>query len=111
MACAAHGCFDEFMRRVFMNDPEKERFMAWARPYYQAARGATGYLEGDLFHLWHGEQRYRRVLGRHKGLRPFHFDPFEDIAIGGNGCWRWNTNKPEMHAHVKDYFASRKEDG
>ena len=33
--------------------------MAWARPYSQAAHGATGYLEGNLFHLWHGEQRYR----------------------------------------------------
>ena len=111
LACAAHGCFNEFIGSVCMNEQEKERFMAWARPFYQAVCGATGYLEGNLFHLWHGEARSRRALARHKELGPFDFNPFEDIVIDRNGCWRWNTNKPEMHEYMRKYFASRKDDG
>jgi hypothetical protein len=41
----------------------------------------------------------------------FQFDPFEDIAIDCQGVWRWNSDKREMHDYVRDYFASRMEDG
>lgn len=28
-------------------------------------------------------------------------DPFHDIAMDHNGCWRWNTAKPQMHACIR----------
>ena len=34
-----------------------------------------------------------------------------DIAIAETGCWRWATDKPDLHRYVRDYFAARKEDG
>jgi hypothetical protein len=67
--------------------------------------------EGDLVHLWHGKPEHRRHLERHEGLGRFQFDPFEDIATDRNGAWRWNSDKPEMHEYVRNYFASRREDG
>ena len=48
---------------------------------------------------------------RHEDFRRFQFDPDTDVAIDDNGAWRWNTNKQEMHEHVREYFASRREDG
>ena len=39
-----------------------------------------------------------------EGFRP-------DIALDDVGVWRWNSDKPAMHAYVRDYFAARKEDG
>jgi hypothetical protein len=111
MACACYGCFEAVIRRTCMNDRQKDRYLAWAEPVYEAVRGAVDFMEGDLFHLWHGDENNRRMRERHEGLQRFQFDPFEDVAIDENGSWRWNTNKPEMHEYLRNYFASRKEDG
>jgi hypothetical protein len=111
MAGACYGCFEAVMRRTCMNDRQKERYLAWAEPVYEAVRGAVDFMEGDLFHLWHGDENNRRMRERHEELQRFQFDPFEDVAIDENGSWRWNTNKPEMHEYLRNYFASRKEDG
>jgi hypothetical protein len=85
--------------------------MAWATPYYESVRAETGFLDADIFHLWHGCDRERRTRSRHKGLRRFQFDPFTDIALDDHGSWRWDTNKQDMHEYVRGYFASRREDG
>ena len=112
MVSASYGCFDHILQRHCMNDREKARYLGWAERFHNAVAGApAGCIDGNIYHLWHGEMRDRRYRERHKFLAPFDFDPFEDIVIGENGCWRWNTNKPVMHARVKDYFALRKEDG
>lgn len=53
----------------------------------------------------------RLYVDRHVGFRRFAFDPFEDLAIDAQGCWRWNTPKEDMHRYVQAYFAARNEDG
>jgi hypothetical protein len=111
MACAANHCFDELMKRHYMNKRQQDRYIAWAKPFYETVRAEVGYLEGDIFHLWHGDVRERRTRSRHEGLQRFQFDPFTDIAIDTNGCWRWNTEKQEMHDYIRGYFSSRREDG
>jgi hypothetical protein len=111
MAAAAYGIFDEMMWLQSMNERQEEHYLAWAEPYFESVGGAVSFANYDLFHLWHGEMRDRRTRERHKGLRRFQFDPYEDIAIDENGCWRWDSDKPQMHQWVKEYFASRREDG
>ena len=111
MMCATAHCFDEFMERHYMNNRQRERYIAWAEPFHDAVRAEIGLLEGNIFHLWHGDLHNRQTRTRHEGLQRFQFDPFVDIAADENGCWRWNSDKPDMHEYVRDYFASRKEDG
>jgi hypothetical protein len=111
MACAAHRCFDELMNRHYMNGRQRDRYMGWAEPYYESVRGEMTYLEGEIFHLWHGSTDNRQSRTRHEGLQRFEFDPFTDVAIGAEGSWRWNSDKPEMHDYVRGYFSSRREDG
>ena len=41
----------------------------------------------------------------------FQFDPYEDIVLTEQGVWRWATDKPEMHAYLRENFALRREDG
>jgi hypothetical protein len=74
-------------------------------------QGGISGIDGDVYHLWHGDLADRRGGARHRGLAPFEFDPAIDIAIAESGCWRWATDKREMHRYVRDYFAERKEDG
>jgi hypothetical protein len=85
--------------------------LQWATPFYGAVRGRIGYIDGDVFHLWHGAQKHRRVLERHGDLRDLDFDPYTDIALDESGCWRWNSDKRDLHAFVKAYFESRRDDG
>lgn len=111
MAGAYFGCFDEVARSMRMNDRQKQHYLTWAKRVFERIRAEVGFVDDDIFHLWHGDMAARRWGERHAGLAPFRFDPFEDIAVAENGCWRWNSSKAEMHAYVREYFASRNEDG
>jgi hypothetical protein len=109
--CAALGEFNCGARALLMNPKRIEHYGSWARPYYETVRGRVGYIPGRLFHLWHGELEDRRYASRHRRFVKFDFDPFTDIALTGSGCWRWNSDKAELHAFVRAYFESRHEDG
>jgi len=111
MACAAFGAWKYAIEVHRMNAWQRARYLDWARPFYEAVRGAVTFVEGDIFHLWHGAIEDRRGRARHAGLAHFDFDPATDIAIGEDGCWRWATDKPQLHRYVRDYFASRRDDG
>lgn len=108
IARAAYRCFEFAIRRQHLNE---NHYLAWARPFCDEVCGKVAHLEGDLFHLWHGESEHRRYLERNEGLGRFRFDPSADIALDQNQAWRWNSDKREMHDYVRDYFASRREDG
>jgi hypothetical protein len=109
--CAALGKFSCGTRTMWMNDRREAHYLAWARPYFASVRGRVGYVPGRLFHLWHGDLSDRHYEDRHRDMEGFNFDPFTDIEMDRNGCWRWSSNKQEMHEYVGRYFESRKEDG
>lgn len=111
MACAAFSAFGHVTRLHCMNEWQRARYMDWAGPFHRAVGGAVSFIDGDVFHLWHGAIDDRKTRQRHEGLQPFGFDPHEDIAIAATGCWQWATDKPQLHRYVRDYFAARKEDG
>lgn len=109
--CAALGTFEYCTRGLLMNARQEQHYLAWARPYFETVRGRIGYIPGRAIHLWHGEVRDRQYGARDRGLEALDFDPFTDIALDDNGCWRWSSDKRELHAFVRRYFASRNEDG
>ena len=109
LASALHGRFDVATRT--MNGRQAEHFLRWGRPWHETLGGRAGVLDGDVLHLWHGDVAHRRYRERHTGLIRHHFDPNEDIALDDNGAWRWNSDKPALHQYVREYFASRREDG
>ena len=108
---AALGMFDDFARSRKMNPRRTQHYVAWARPYFNRIQGRVGHISGRVFHLWHGDPSDRRLEERHELFSQFDFDPYTDIALDPNGCWRWNSEKPEMQEFVRHYFESRKEDG
>jgi hypothetical protein len=108
-ATARLPAFEDAIRIIqYLN---RDHYLAWANPFYDAVRAEVGFLEGNLFHLWHGKPEHRRYYDRLEEVSRFQFDPFEDIAIDCQGVWRWNSDKRAMHDYVRDYFASRMEDG
>ncbi|MDD5054635.1 MAG: hypothetical protein PHZ00_00005 [Candidatus Peribacteraceae bacterium] len=81
----------------------------WASPVTAALSGSIGAVEGTVFHLWHGPRQKRYYIDRNKLLAGY--VPETDVRIGNGGCFEWCTDKPWMHAKVRDYFWMRDEEG
>ncbi len=111
MVRAAYGRSDLLIRLVAMNAAQAKHYQRWAKRFYGDVAGSIGCIEGTLFHLWHGAMVDRRYIERQEELSAFGFDPHSDIAIDHEGAWRWSSHKPAMHASVRAYFSSRREDG
>jgi len=111
IVCAAYGCFDHEIEWHLLTEPQKRAYLNWAVPFRRAVDGAVAHLDEDLWHLWHGDVRDRSFGTRHAGLADFEFDPGADIEVDEHGCWRWSSDKPELHRYVRNYFAARTEDG
>jgi hypothetical protein len=109
--CAIYGRFDDVVQAHGMSERRARHYRHWAQPVFQTVRGEVGFVDTDVMHLWHGDLENRGVSERHQRLAGFGFDPEADLAREENGCWRWSSDKPEMHAYLRSYFASRREDG
>ncbi|NQW47933.1 MAG: hypothetical protein HQ464_09220 [Planctomycetes bacterium] len=111
MAMAAYGFFDETIEIQQKNASSAAHYARWARPFHQAVAGGVRALSGEIYHLWHGDLTGRQYFERFAHLQALGFDPETDIAISPQGAWEWATEKPEVHAYLRDYFYSRREDG
>jgi hypothetical protein len=94
-----------------LNPHQRERFAAWAGPFHETVQGSVGSIDGDLYHLWHGDLANRATGPRHRILSELGFDPTADVALAEGGGWLWATEKPELHRYVRQFFANRREDG
>lgn len=108
---AACGNYNEYVEERCLSTLQTEHYLKWAIPYFETVKGKIYYVDRDIFHLWHGDLSNRQYSVRQQKLNEYNFDPYADITLGSNGCWYWNSNKPELHQYVKDYFKFRKEDG
>ena len=111
MLCAALGWFDIPVPVASMNSARVAHFRRWAEPFFNSVRGRVSYIPSRVFHLWHGDLRHRRYGQRYRAREFLDFDPDADITIDRDGCWRWSSDKPGLHAYVRNYFAERREDG
>ena len=108
---AAVGRFDRIIAAHSFGESRARGYLDWAKPFFSVVAGHVGFVEADIVHLCHGSLGDRQYRERHQRLAGFDFDPAADIALDVNGCWRWNSDKPEMHGWVQSFFESRREDG
>ena len=111
MLCAALGQPEQAIDYLQMKPTWAGHYREWADSHFRGVGAAIGWLDGVITHLWHGELKRRRYQERHREFSAYDYNPVTDIALDANGCWRWNSPKPQMHAYVADYFRSRREDG
>ena len=111
MVCAAYGCWQGLERTHQLNESQQRHYLAWANPFSQSVQAQVGFVPGGISHLWHGNVQKRGYGTRFEGLAPFAFDPAPDIALDEQGCWRWNSNKTDLHRYVWSYFDMRNDDG
>jgi len=101
----------EAATRVLMNTEFSAHYFEWANPFYKATENKLSCIDGDVFSLWHGNINDRKYLPRHKLLADFNFNPNKDLSLTADDTWQWNSDKPELHKLISDYFRSRQEDG
>ena len=111
MLCAALGAQANMIAYVQMTPAWAEHYKAWSAGLFRSVRADIGCTDGIVIHLWHGDLKHRRYTERHHGFSTFDYNPVTDIALDEHSVWRWNSQKPEMHSYVADYFGSRREDG
>jgi hypothetical protein len=110
------GMYDQRFRRPigelsgrFCSPAQIADVARWKASFHADVQGSITFLSGRVFHLWHGARKDRRLTERQLVLKEANFDPRGDIAIDGQGCWQWSSEKPELHKKVKEYFHSRNE--
>lgn len=96
---------------VCLSPHQVDDLAAWTDRFHSSVAGDVAYTAGAVFHLWHGNLSDRQYIERYGTLREFAFDPENDIAVDGGGCWQWASDKPALQSQVKAYFSNRKEDG
>jgi hypothetical protein len=120
-ACVAGGG-DHVMAHAFCGDWESPCLMrmmgpgslwhrsavAWASKVYPLVRARVGVVGGAALHLWHGDIPSRRHILRYEALHNARFDPDRDLETDKNGCWRWASHKPSLHAALENYLADRR---
>lgn len=107
--CAAIGEHTVIKDSLRLNEKRFNHFLNWAIPFHNTIEGKVGYLEGNLFHLWHGEISNRRYLERHIEFSKLSFDPFCDIYKKPNGTWSWSNDTENYQVFLRNYFSQRQE--
>lgn len=74
---------------------------AWSRKFAREVDGDVGYVEGNLFHLWHGDIKSREYLKRVQEFTP---TTKEITEKDENGLYIAKDGKDK---YVKDYFQKR----
>jgi hypothetical protein len=87
-----------------------EHALRWARAWHARVAGRVGFAPQRIQSLPHGHRGRRRYRRRHDVLFSHDFCPETDLALDAAGCWRWASDKPELHRAVAEYFAARQED-
>lgn len=110
MLHAAAGDPERVCELHWMNPRQADCYRSWASGFHASVQGGIGCLDGALLHLWHGALAARQPRERHAHLRRYEFDPVADLRAGPSDPWKWATDKPDLHAYLREYFLSRAED-
>ncbi len=109
----ANGIYDlEWTREMsYFPMPLQRRIRDWTKAFVADARDRATWLQGAVYHLWHGTRANRKYQVRNIPLLKHNFDPAVDVRIGEDGAWHWATDKPALHEEVREYFFARRDDG
>ena len=84
----------------------------WANKWYALTAGDIGYAENNIDTFFHGNLKQRNYLNRHEILLRSNYSPTNDLINRDDGILEWTDSvKTNFKSSIRDYFASREEDG
>lgn len=109
---AAHAMYGgaRYLKSERLSPALHAHLSRWADAFHQQVRGSVGYVDGTVYHLWHGKKDDRRYLERLSILIEHAFDPAADLDMTPNRPLQWSSAKVELHRQCRQHFALRRED-
>jgi glycosyltransferase involved in cell wall biosynthesis len=101
-----HACIE----RAFFNDSIKAHFNRWGKKFFAVVGGKLGFVEGDIYHLWHGELKNRRYLERTQELSRLNFNPSTDLIVNRHNLYEFVAERDDLRFWMREYFSRRLED-
>lgn len=71
----------------------------------------VGYMNGSIYHHWHGARKNRAYSDRGQILTRANFDPQKDLKKDFQGVWQINPDNIVLRDDARKYFSGRNEDG
>ncbi len=97
------------IEKAFTDLKTKQVIYEWSRKFQNATHKRLGCVEGELWHLWHGDLVNRQYLSRTQELGEMDFD-FDDLELNDEGVYEVRDEKKGIIEWIKSYFISRDED-
>jgi hypothetical protein len=86
----------------------------WADAVYGVVQGNMGYVNGMIYHHFHGSHKDRKYAERFTQVSKAGYDPYSDVYVDSNNLLAWTdtarTERAELIQWVENYFAQRNED-
>lgn len=83
----------------------------WERRAEQFIKRNVGYVDGTIYHAWHGAKKNRGYYDRGQILTNAKFDPVKDLKKDFQGLWQINPDNIVLRDDARKYFSLRNEDG
>jgi hypothetical protein len=87
---------------------------AWYETCQRYVRRNVGYVEGSVFHYFHGDKQKRGYNTKHSLLAQIGFDPTRHLKRDSQGLWQMNDLGEETYVQLRDTLRvvakGRKED-
>jgi hypothetical protein len=102
--------YPDFAIRSFnLNAIFAQHYERWAAHIPKPCLGNFSCIDGEIWHLWHGE-----LINRQRGSRwdiVKDFNPYRDIKLSDSEAWEFTDEGKRLDAGMRSFFLSRKEDG
>ncbi len=101
-----HNCLE----KAFTDNQQLDDIYDWSKKFSQITENKLGFVEGELWHLWHGDLQNRQYLKRTQQFSKVSFNPHEDLVKNKDGLHEIPKEREDVQNWMNDYFESRRED-
>lgn len=112
MALALVGAVDQSFPAT-MAPGYKQYLMQWQERATRWIKRDVGYVDGSIYHYWHGKKGDRGYASRWEILISNQYDPTSDIKRDAQGLYQletWSDRQIMLRDQIRSYFRSRNED-
>ena len=110
LSYALFGKYEASRKHHFFSKIHFEHYLKWALSFNKSVNNKIGFIDEEIFHLWHGKIKNRGYFSRNKALKSLNFNPYIDITLSKNGAWQWNNASDNLKFYLQEYFKNRRED-
>ena len=106
------GVIDGYLKTRHYSEKHRTHIHSWQKNASEHGLFRhVDYVDGKLYHYWHGDFKHRFYKQRHEYLGSLDYDPVTALCLASNGTWAWVNPQGELADVVRRYFFSRREDG